>query len=84
MMSPSLLGSFSNIMGLDGLVIFLIQIAFVVGLVLLVRFFVRKSASERSGGTTESRLAQLEAMRSGRTITEAEYQEQRRRILSQI
>jgi hypothetical protein len=54
------------------------------GNVLLFRFLVRKKTSSHPAATPEERLEKLVSMRSAGSITEGEYQEQRRRILSEI
>ncbi len=69
-------------MGLDGFII--LGAPILIGLILIVRFFVRMSTSDQSGSTPEARLQKLDSMRGSDAITEAEYQEQRRRILSQV
>ena len=75
------LGSF---LGLDGLIIMVASLVIygvpVIGLVLLVRYLART----RVVVPPEQRLQKLDEMRSAKSITEAEYQEQRRRVLSEI
>jgi hypothetical protein len=56
-----------------------IDAAVVVGVILLIRFFIRNRSV-----TPELRLRKLDTLLSEGLITEAEYQDQRRRILSNI
>ena len=87
-MSTSLsLASFSNLAGPDLIIIFFV-LAFwggiIAGIVFLVRFFTRRNATTNTNATPEQRLQRLDSLRSSGSITESEYQEQRRRILSQV
>ncbi|MEA3189096.1 MAG: hypothetical protein QOD99_2926 [Chthoniobacter sp.] len=81
------LANFYNLAGPDLIVIFFV-LAFwfglIAGIVLLVRFLVRRKTDDRATNKPEQRLQQLESLRSSGSITDSEYQEQRRRILSQV
>ena len=84
MISTFQLGALGNLIGWDGIIVLGVQIAFVVGFVLLVRFLIRRGATDQSGGALETRLHKLDSLRHRGAISEAEYQDQRRRILSRV
>jgi hypothetical protein len=54
------------------------------GNLLLARFLSRKKTSGHPTTTTDERLQKLDSMRNAGSITDGEYQEQRRRILSEV
>ncbi len=71
-------------MGWDVLIIVVVPVVIyglpIIGLVLLVRYLARQKVVT----PPEQRLQKLDALRGAGSITEAEYQDQRRRVLSEI
>jgi hypothetical protein len=80
------ISSLFNVGGPDLLIILLL--AFIIlgifAIIRVVRFMARPKSTSLMSSTPEERLRKLESMRSSGTITDNEYQEQRRRILSEV
>ncbi len=74
----------TGLMGLDGLIILVVMVVIygmpIVGLILLVRFLAR----HKKTASPERQLQKLDEMRGAGSITEAEYLDHRRRVLSEI
>lgn len=81
-----LLSSFGNLFGPDTLIIFLFLLiigAPVIGVIALVVYLCSRDSTRRPLTTTE-RLQQLELLKQQGLISDAEYEEQRRQIISGV
>lgn len=82
------LASIFNLGGPDLIIIVVILafwVAVIGGIVLLVRFLTRRnSTGEANTSTPQTRLEQIQALRSSGAINDLEYEEQRKRILSEV
>ena len=78
------LGSFGNLFGPDMMIIAVLNVLVVLGIVWLVRFLMRGGTSGHPARSPDERLQKLDALRRAGLVTDAEYGEQRRRILAEI
>ena len=78
------LGAFGLFFGPDMVILGGLQVLFIVGLVLLARFLARRGRTAGTKPPKAPRLRTLEALRQDGVVSEAEYAEQRRRIVAEI
>lgn len=80
-----LLSFFGNLFGPDTIFIFLILFilgAPTIGVIMFALYLCRRDSASRSQPTTTERLQQLELLKQQSLISDAEYEEQRQRIIS--
>ena len=82
-----LLSSFGNLFGPDAIIIFLILLILgvpTIGVIALVLYLCRRESTKRPPLTTAERLHELELLKQQNLVSDAEYEEQRRRIISGV
>ena len=84
-MSTTHLASFGNLFGPDMIIIVGLQfVAVIVVIFLLVRYLTRRGTAQQTGNQPEARLGKLDAMHRNGLLSNEEYEQQRRRILTEI